>query len=555
MNVSRIIHASAVFGLGLFLTSHLTAATSPMVVAYVPNWASFSSQKAQLQYDKLTHINIAFKNPDSSGNLSYTTFDKDLIAAAHAKGVKVFISLGGASTASNPLLSTYKTLLTNTNRANFVAKIKSYLVTYNVDGVDIDIEGPGIPGVVNYAPFISELSSALRPLGKGVSSALSVGYGAKDVSTQTLQTFDFINIMAYDATGSWSGPGQHSPMSQATSNIDYFFKRGVLKSKLVLGVPFYGRGWGSLNGYWSFKDIVAKFPGSENQDSVGSGSNIIYYNGIPTIKAKTQMTINQGLGGVMFWELSQDAVGTKSLLTTIYNTMHAGGPANPAPVVNAGADQAATLGSTNSASITLAGTVTDNDATTKSWTKVSGPGTVSFGTPGALTTSATFTVAGTYILSLGANDGTNATVTDTVQVVINPAGGGSGGTVVYQAEAASTIVVGAVKTSSFVDYINPSGDYIEWAVNAPTAGTYVLTFRYALSNGDRPLAISVNGSVVATRLSFPSTGSTSNYKTVSLTVTLPAGASKVRATAIGASGANMDSLSVSPAPTAPIGVG
>lgn len=423
MKISRLINAAAAISMGAFLTSaQLAAATSPMVVAYVPNWASLSSMKDQLQYDKLTHINVAFKNPDGSGNLSYTQFDKDLIAAAHAKGVKVFVSLGGASTASNPLMGTYKTQLSSANRANFVAKIKNYLVTYNFDGVDIDIEGPGISGVANYGPFISDLAAALHQAGKGVSSALSEGYGAKDVLSETLKTFDFINIMSYDGAGPWSGPGQHSSMDQAIGNINYFSKRGVVNSKLVLGVPFYGYGWGNLSGEWSYKNIVAKYSGAENVDSVGSGSNIIYYNGIPTIKKKAQLSIDNGLAGVMFWEMSQDATGAKSLLSALYSTLHPTGTTNRAPVVSAGADVSITLSSASSASITLSGSVTDadGDATSKLWTKVSGPGAVNFNSPGALTTNATITVAGTYVLRLAADDAHGHYVVDDVQVVVNP---------------------------------------------------------------------------------------------------------------------------------------
>lgn len=118
---------------------------------------------------------------------------------------------------------------------------------------------------------------------------------------------------------------------------------------------------------------------------------------------------------------------------------------------------------------------------------------------------------------------------------------------IYQAEQA--VLFGAKVVSSYVDYINASGDYIEWTVSSPVAGPATLGFRYALSNGDRPLEIKLNNVVVNARLSFPSTGSSSTYQTVSLAVNLPAGSSKVKATAIGASGANMDYLMVTLAPT------
>lgn len=97
-------------------------------------------------------------------------------------------------------------------------------------------------------------------------------------------------------------------------------------------------------------------------------------------------------------------------------------PANQAPVVNAGADQAITL-PTNI--VALVGAATDDGfpvgstlATT--WTKVSGPGTVTFANATAASTNATFGSAGNYILRLTASDG-NLTASDDVIITVNVA--------------------------------------------------------------------------------------------------------------------------------------
>ena len=103
--------------------------------------------------------------------------------------------------------------------------------------------------------------------------------------------------------------------------------------------------------------------------------------------------------------------------------------------------------------------------------------------------------------------------------------------------------------TGFGAYINPGNDYLEWTIIAPTAGRYQLGFRYALGSGaDRPLQIQVNGSVVNRARSFPSTTTWTNWQTVSTTVLLAAGPNKVRATAIGRSGANVDRLEVRAVP-------
>ncbi|MEW2518270.1 CBM35 domain-containing protein [Actinacidiphila alni] len=120
----------------------------------------------------------------------------------------------------------------------------------------------------------------------------------------------------------------------------------------------------------------------------------------------------------------------------------------------------------------------------------------------------------------------------------------------YQAENAT--LSGAVAASDesgysgsgYADYQHADGDYVEWTVQAPSAGTYTLQFRYGnASFTDRPLAISVNGGA-AHDLSFPSTGWWSSWSVVGTTVTLAKGANTVRATATGASGGNIDWLGV-----------
>jgi hypothetical protein len=96
----------------------------------------------------------------------------------------------------------------------------------------------------------------------------------------------------------------------------------------------------------------------------------------------------------------------------------------------------------------------------------------------------------------------------------------------------------------FADYQNASGDYVEWTVQAPAAGTYTLQFRYSNGGfGDRPLAITVNGGAAQT-LSFPSTGWWTSWSVVGVTATLAQGANTVRATATGASGGDIDWLGV-----------
>lgn len=89
---------------------------------------------------------------------------------------------------------------------------------------------------------------------------------------------------------------------------------------------------------------------------------------------------------------------------------------NPAPVVDAGPTRNIDFGQTAS----LNGTATDDGQPgplTVSWSKASGPGDVTFANPAARVTTATFSVAGDYVLRLTASD-TGRTSTDTMQVKV-----------------------------------------------------------------------------------------------------------------------------------------
>jgi glucose/arabinose dehydrogenase len=124
-------------------------------------------------------------------------------------------------------------------------------------------------------------------------------------------------------------------------------------------------------------------------------------------------------------------------------------------------------------------------------------------------------------------------------------------TKIYEAESAllSGAVVASTKTgftgTGYADYVNASGDFVEWTVTEAAAGTKTLTFRFANgSTTTRSLAIKVNGTTVNTNLGFAPTGDWTVWKTVSVSAALLAGSNKVRATATGTSGPNVDHLEV-----------
>jgi hypothetical protein len=149
------------------------------------------------------------------------------------------------------------------------------------------------------------------------------------------------------------------------------------------------------------------------------------------------------------------------------------GTINAAPVVDAGADQSVTL----PAPVNLTGVVTDDAVTggsTLAWTKSSGPGAVTFGSPTAATTTAAFSAPGAYVLALTANDGEltssdSLTVTVSTEVPVNQPP-------VVNAGPDQTITlpaVGVLSGSASDDGLPGTGMTAEWSIiSGPGAVTF-----------------------------------------------------------------------------------
>jgi len=283
----------------------------------VPTWIGLGEFSEAIDYGKVTHLNVAFANPTkASGDLSFPSEAATLIARAHENHVAVFISIGGGGASEDASVrQRYETLTGEAQLAGFVTRLTDYVVVHDFDGLDVDLEGEAIGS--HYGNFIAALAPALHAKGKQLTAALSRYSGTK-VPDSAITEFDFVNIMAYDATGPWNPdrPGQHSSLEYAQNGVRYWLERGLPKSKVVLGLPFYGYGFGAdftQNGY-SYREIVDRFPGAEEADQAGE---TIWYNGRATIKAKTVWARQEGLGGVMIWSLDGDVKDGRSLLSAI----------------------------------------------------------------------------------------------------------------------------------------------------------------------------------------------------------------------------------------------
>jgi RHS repeat-associated protein len=187
---------------------------------------------------------------------------------------------------------------------------------------------------------------------------------------------------------------------------------------------------GVTNAQWvtvTLTDVASADGGSGGAAAVRIGFLVgdVSQNRVVTVSdlAQVNAQIAQVVGGGNFLR-DVNASGTLTVAdkgianTQITKALPALG--NAAPVVSAGADQAITLPATAS----LNGTASDDGlpsppgAMSLSWTKVSGPGTVTFDSPASVATTASFDAAGTYVLRLTASDG-SLVASDEVQVTIS----------------------------------------------------------------------------------------------------------------------------------------
>lgn len=279
----------------------------------------------------ITHLCVAFINPDANGEIHFGPYlgggnigsGESTVGSAVSKakkyGVKTSISLaGGGFWGDKLMVDRYKTLMNDANRPMFINNLVKYIGENNLDGIDVDIEGDCVNEYLG--DFMEELSDTCHQRGWEVTAAWPAqGQWSDMVSDKALANVDYIYIMSYDATGAWApkNPGQHSPYGKSVKDIEYYKKRKVADTSIVLGVPFYGKDFtgGAVVGK-IYPEIVGLDKNAAQKDSIG----LLWYNGQPTIQKKTQLAIDSDNGGVMVWEITQDVTGKNSLLNTIYTT-------------------------------------------------------------------------------------------------------------------------------------------------------------------------------------------------------------------------------------------
>jgi chitinase len=368
--------------------SHNQEKTDYKMVGYYTSWATYGRnfQVTDIDPTKINVINYAFANI-SDGKIvvgdTYADIDKFFpgdcwdtgckrgnfnelakLKAAHPN-IKTLISVGGWTWSGNFSSSA----ATDASRTTFANSAVDFVRTWGFDGVDMDWEYPVSGGLQSGSPddktnftlllqaIRSALDSAGSADGKHYYLTIAAGAGPSYIQNTELskiqKTVDWINLMSYDYHGSWetlsnnNAPLHFDPNDKSAdassyyveASVKYFKKAGVPASKLVLGLPFYGRGWGgcpstnnglyqtcsgaSSQGTWEagifdFSDLQANYINKNGYTRYWNSkagvpylynpSNGVYisYDDAESIGLKDNYVKTKGLAGVMFWDLSSD---------------------------------------------------------------------------------------------------------------------------------------------------------------------------------------------------------------------------------------------------------
>jgi chitinase len=362
------VAAALVAGLVLLTAPRAQAAGPKRLLAYYASWTRTNTpaySSAHIPYRKITHVAHAFLLLDvaADGGLYAPPglIEPELISRAHAAGVKVLISIGGASESQSAAFSAVASR--EELRRAFARNVRAFLVANGYDGVDVDWEVPNAPHDTEACVLLMRaLREELPAPDWLVSMAIpsnprSWGTGFDVPALAPL--LDFVNVMTYDFHGPWSDhAGHNSPLEQSArdpggegslvASIDLFEKTyGVPREKLNIGTAFYGyefdgtaRLWDRCDcrkttrsrrygdyikprvnalGWKAHTDKSAKAPYLRRE----RGAGIITYDDAKSTSRKAKYVLGtRDLGGVFMWEVSGDYDGrTQELLDAMYKVV------------------------------------------------------------------------------------------------------------------------------------------------------------------------------------------------------------------------------------------
>ncbi|OAB48052.1 glycoside hydrolase [Paenibacillus antarcticus] len=388
-------------------------------ISYFTSWSVTNRNfiPTDIDVSQLTHINYAFSDlcwkgfgtearPCQNANIPLQkdyVFDGEMVIGdpevdfnnfksfatikEQNPHLKLMISVGGWTWSNN----FSNMAMTEVTRRAFANSVVDFLREYGIDGIDIDWEYPVEGGESdnsrspldkeNFMLLVKTVREALDAAGSvdGKYYLQTIASGQGDNFTvnadfvNSAKYLDFINIMTYDYSGRADALGHHNaplyfdknhpkadtyaPRNNIRGGALGHLKGGVPNHKLVLGVPFYGKGWmdcpangeyqtckgGTTTGTWEgglfdFTDIENNYLNKNGYVRYwNEAAKVAYvynpatkifinYNDKESMLYSAAMLKSLDIAGVMSWDISGDR--NKTLTTPLVESLPIDGKLN-----------------------------------------------------------------------------------------------------------------------------------------------------------------------------------------------------------------------------------
>ena len=290
-----------------------------VVVAYVTSWSRVMPDPFTM-----THINYAFGHVNDTFDGVRIDNPRRLKSIVDLKkenpDLKVMLSVGGWGSGRFSEMAA-----DDQRRMSFAQDCLRVVEEFGLDGIDIDWEYPtSSQANISSSPADREnfnyLMRDLRTvLGEERLLTLASSAYAEYIDFFACEQYlDFVNIMTYDMA---NAPYHHAALyaSENTEGccegaVKAHVETGVPIEKLVLGMPFYGRGGTTMPRFVDYKEIKAENGMVEMWDDVAKapyladseGNLVLGYDTPKSMKIKCDYIKEQGMLGAMYWDYAGD---------------------------------------------------------------------------------------------------------------------------------------------------------------------------------------------------------------------------------------------------------